>query len=140
MSEEEGGGAGAGVVEEEDEDVLWEGSPLYKHLEKEGVLEGDGNDGGLVAAATARVRTDTPEMSRRRKKERSPRHPPPATKKGLCAQWPQHRLAASQLEVEVARRVLDSELLVQEDEDFVANFILTEEAIEMAKKSQEVKY
>ncbi len=127
VGEEVGGGGDMG---DEDEDVVWEGSPLHKHLEQEGLLAGE-EDMGLVekkgaAASTAPVR-----------RKRSRRRPPPATSKGLCARFPSHSAMVAQLEVEVARRVLDSELLVQEDEDFVGNFILTEEALELARKRQE---
>ena len=43
--------------------------------------------------------------------------------------WPASHVTLGQLEVKVAQKILSSELLVQEDEDFISNFILTEEAI-----------
>ena len=43
--------------------------------------------------------------------------------------WPESR-RLEVLQVEVARQLLESELLVQEDEDFVNNFLLTDEALE----------
>ncbi len=118
----------APAAEDEDEDVLWEGSPLHQHLEREGILLGQEED-----LTTRTSPTEAAPLSRRR-----PCRRPPPTSKGLCARWPESDLVAAQLEVEVARRLLDSELLVQEDEEFVNNFILTEEAVEMARKSQEV--
>ncbi len=115
----------------DDEDVLWEGSPLYKHLQKEGMVH-EGEDEVQVKASTSMSTTPRGAVSARH------RRTPAATSKRLCAAWPKHRAVTAQLEVEVARRVLESELLVQEDEDFVNNFILTEEAIELARKSQQV--
>ena len=48
--------------------------------------------------------------------------------------WPDS--ADKLLEVELAQEVLKSELLVSEDEDFISNFILTEEALEEHRKLQ----
>lgn len=49
--------------------------------------------------------------------------------------WPDSR--DKQLEIELAQIILKSELLVSEDEEFIGNFILSEEALEQYKADSE---
>ena len=47
--------------------------------------------------------------------------------------WPKG-VSSEHVEVEIAQKLMASELLVQEDEDFISNFILTDEALEQHQK------
>ena len=43
-------------------------------------------------------------------------------------------MSGAHVEIEIAQKLLSSELLVQEDEDFISNFILTDEALEQHRQ------
>ena len=43
-------------------------------------------------------------------------------------------MSGAHVEIEIAQKLLSSELLVQEDEDFISNFILTDEALDQHQK------
>lgn len=43
-------------------------------------------------------------------------------------------MSGEHVEIEIAQKLLSSELLVQEDEDFISNFILTDEALEQHRE------
>ncbi len=103
-------------LEEEDEEVVFEGSPIHEHLKREGLMTE-----GEAAAQAARVKS--PSLRRHRQKTRD-----------LCRKWPTG-VSDEKLEVDVAQRLLASELLIQEDEDFLNNFILTEEALALASQT-----
>ena len=47
--------------------------------------------------------------------------------------WPKG-VSGEHVEIEIAQKLLSSELLVQEDEDFISNFILTDEALEQHRE------
>lgn len=98
----------------DDEDVVWEGSPLHEYLCQEGLAS------DVTAYSSA---SETRPLVPKRM----------ANSHGLAnVQWPQD-VSRQELEIEVAQKLLSSELLVQEDEDFISNFILTDEALEALK-------
>jgi len=106
---------------EEDEDVLFEGSPLHEHWAREGFIGRDEEEVVAKKADDKTGRLGTP------------------SRKALATKTskPLGEKIENQLEIDVAQSLMASKLLVQEDEDFVANFILTEEAVELARKSRE---
>ena len=101
---------------EEDEDVLWDGSPLHQHLSDQGVDE-------AVLEKRRPEHGDSEEAFERRVQARTD-----LLMSGQTITWPEDQHAAI-LEVHVAKLLLQSDLLVQEDQDFVNNFVLTEDAI-----------
>ena len=86
----------------EDEDVVWDGSPLHEHMKEIG-LDCNG------------------AVQRSRQVQRKPEKP---------KTWKKKTAKDRILEVKVAEQLIQSDLLVQEDQDFVGNFVLTDEALE----------
>lgn len=123
------------MEEEEDCDVLWEGSPLHQHLTEQGILTPDQEDAEVQAAfanvdpkperASVATATSSTAVTIPTRSERD-------TFGVTSMVWPKESNAF--LEIEIAQKLLNSELLVQEDEDFVSNFILTDEALESHRK------
>ena len=123
----------ASAEETDDCDVIWKGSPLYNHLQHIGMAEEveirehdgiahltpspheDGQDPMVVAASEAETMLP---------KEDDSAHLVNSAKSFM---WPDSNSLV--LEVEVAKAILSSELLVQEDEEFLTNFVLTEEVM-----------
>ncbi|XP_059091806.1 uncharacterized protein LOC131887267 [Tigriopus californicus] len=104
----------------DEEDVVWEGSPLHDYLCQEGLAS---DITSYASPSTSSSSGALPLVPNRM-----------ATSRGLSnVQWPQD-VSRQELEVEVAQKLLSSELLVQEDEDFISNFILTDEALAALKK------
>ena len=124
---------------EEDSDVLWRGSPLYSHLHE--------TSKDLLEDASVEERfSDTPSLT-----PASPQDDTSEISDALVSKNPfeASRLSADDesallssaksfmwpkedplvLEVRLAQAVLESELLVQEDEEFLHNFILNEEIL-----------
>ena len=127
---------------EDDSDVVWKGSPLYSHLLEHGLLDEDTSvekrpEDEIVISSSPT--TPSPSLEN----ETSTNEHLPAVSKInkssheddtkesvlLCSarsfMWPDE--SSLVMEVRVARSVLESELLVQEDEEFLNNFILNEE-------------
>ena len=131
----------------EDEDVIWEGSPLHEHLTQQN-LE-------LFPQSTKCVSNDCSPLLDL-KEEAEDRHAesktmiqPEPNGNVVCEKdgsndkitsnsilssaksfaWPESR-RLEVLQVEVARQLLESDLLVKEDEDFINNFLLTDDALE----------
>ena len=103
------------MEEEEDVDVLWEGSPLHQHLAAQGVQD------QAVPKAQGSGHVQVPRRSERN------------TFGVTSMVWPPE-VPNEYLEIEVAQKLLGSDLLVQEDQDFVSNFILTDEALESHRR------
>ena len=131
-------------------DVVWEGSPLHEHLIKQ--------EEELLLESTTSIYDDispymkiSEEVEDRHAKLKSPlrqsnetnghvvsnsgigsnpinQHPSILSSAKSFA-WPESR-RIEVLQVEVARQLLESDLLVQEDEDFINNFLLTDAALE----------
>ena len=125
---------------EDDSDVVWKGSPLYSHLLEHGLLDDDTSvekrlEDEIVISSSP---TTPPSLENENTSNNehlsvskiSENHED-ATKESvlLCSarsfMWPDE--SSLVMEVRVARSVLESELLVQEDEEFLNNFILNEE-------------
>ena len=132
-----------------DVDVLWEGSPLHEHLIRQDEM---------LLDSSANIKNDTSsyvdineEAETRHAKKTSQflqpnesngkdltssniqstqvRHHSSVTSSAKSFAWPESRRIEI-LQVEVARQLLESDLLVQEDEDFINNFLLTDAALE----------
>ena len=138
----------SGEHESEDMDVLWEGSPLHEHLvQAELNILPDSCIEAEVAPVWSlndevedrHVRTEDSPSSPTKSEERNiPKNVydnliqndssiVPSTTKSYS--WPDtQRLEV--LQVDVARHLIASDLLVQEDEDFINNFLLTDAALE----------
>ena len=123
------------VEAEDDSDVVWQGSPLYSHLLEHGMLEDDTSvekrpEDKIVINSPPSLENEVNEqvlpvqISQENEKTTT-------TQESvlLCSarsyMWPDE--SSLVMEVRVARSVLESELLVQEDEEFLNNFILNEE-------------
>ena len=125
------------MEEEEDCDVLWEGSPLHQHLSEQGLLSPDQEEDAEVQAAFATAEGAAAAAATSSSSSSSAMIPTRSDRDtfGVTSMvWPQKSEATAYLEIEVAQKLLSSELLVQEDEDFVSNFILTDEALESHRK------
>lgn len=126
------------MEEDEDCDVLWEGSPLHQHLTDQGVLSPDREEDAEVQSAFAKAASVAEEEKKKRKMMGDGGQAVIPTRSerdtfGVTSMvWPKESNAF--LEIEVAQKLLRSELLVQEDEDFISNFILTDEALESHRK------
>ena len=132
----------------EDEDVIWEGSPLHEHLVNQnleifphasscvsgdeytcldvnGEAEGRHNESKFVLPQVSNgdVLSEKNGNATQMKSESS------IISSSTSYAWPKSR-RLEVLQVEVARQLLESDLLVQEDEDFINNFLLTDAAIE----------
>ena len=132
----------------EDEEVLWEGSPLHEHLMKQNFE--------LLSQATTCIHNDdfqfldlNGEAEDRHKRLETilPKENNENTinkengsatlissestmlSSAKSFAWPQSR-RLEVIQVEVARRLLESDLLIQEDEDFINNFLLSDAALE----------
>ena len=132
----------------EDEEVLWEGSPLHEHLMKQNFE--------LLSQATTCIHNDDfqfldlngkAEDRHKRLETILPKENNENTinkengsatlissestmlSSAKSFAWPQSR-RLEVIQVEVARRLLESDLLIQEDEDFINNFLLSDAALE----------
>ena len=125
---------------EDDSDVVWKGSPLYSHLLEHGLLDDDTSVEKRLEDEIVISSSPTTPPSLENENASNNEHLPvskisenheDATKESvlLCSarsfMWPDE--SSLVMEVRVARSVLESELLVQEDEEFLNNFILNEE-------------
>ena len=139
----------SGEHESEDMDVLWEGSPLHEHL-----VQAELNilpDSCIEAEVAPSWSLNDEVEDRHVKTEDSPLSPMKSDERNIskneydnviqndsCSlvpsttnsiSWPDtQRLEV--LQVDVARHLIASDLLVQEDEDFINNFLLTDAALE----------
>ena len=132
----------------EDEDVVWKGSPLHKHLQGQGLeeLEDDVEDRNLdtkdndiswetrsVADATRTTAGDDENFDLTKIENGNGHHEEVSNNEAVLIRsarsfiWPEENQLV--LEVNVAKAILESELLVQEDDEFLHNFILNEETI-----------
>ena len=130
-------------------DVLWEGSPLHEHLIK--------NQEEMLLQSTTCINDEispcmniSKEVEDRHMKPNSPlrqsneTHGHAVSNRDIGSNqisqssilssaksfaWPESR-RIEVLQVEVARQLLESDLLVQEDEDFINNFLLTDASLE----------
>ena len=131
----------------EDMDVIWEGSPLHEHLIKQELEMIPGSNTNLQDDLYASMNLND-EVEDRHVKSKSlsqtltksneqvsndeyvqnlHNHSLVSSVKSFA--WPESR-RLEVLQVEVARQLLESDLLVQEDEDFINNFLLTDAALE----------
>ena len=101
----------------EDEDVVWAGSPLHEHLVHTGFDD-------IESGVKDRGASSTPSKSERCLR----RTPVPVSASLATVTWPRD-VPPQQLEIDIAKKLLSSELMVEEDEDFITNFILTEDAL-----------
>jgi hypothetical protein len=139
----------AGSSNDDGVDVLWEGSPLHEHLIKQ--------EEEMLLESTTCINDDispymniSEEVEDRHAKLKSPLRQSnetnghvvpngdiksnPTNHSSILSSaksfaWPESR-RIEVLQVEVARQLLESDLLVQEDEDFINNFLLTDAALE----------
>ena len=132
----------------EDEDVVWKGSPLHKHLQGQGLeeLEDDVEDRNLdtkdndiscetrsVDDATRTTTGDDEIFDLTKIENGNGHHEEVSNNEAVLIRsarsfiWPEENQLV--LEVNVAKAILESELLVQEDDEFLHNFILNEETI-----------
>ena len=152
MTEEinmEDGDAIACISNDGDVDVLWEGSPLHEHLirQDEMLLDSSAN---IKKDSSSYVDINEEAEARHAKRTSQFRQPNESNGKDISTSniesnqitrhssvlsspksfaWPESRRIEI-LQVEVARQLLESDLLVQEDEDFINNFLLTDAALE----------
>ncbi len=135
---------------EEDEDVLWEGSPLHMHLQNLGLdedathIEGrsmsnhaTAKDSPVEDGAAAKVLSTTEENTNVMETAKGEEDETALKESQLLMSaksfmWPSENELV--LEVNVAKAILESELLVEEDEEFVSNFLLNEEIMAEYKK------
>lgn len=131
----------------EDEDVIWEGSPLHEHLTQQN-LELFPQTSKCVSSDISPL-LDLKQEAEDRHAESKTTLPQELNGNVVCEKdgsidkiasnsilssaksfaWPESR-RLEVLQVEVARQLLESDLLVQEDEDFINNFLLTDDALE----------
>lgn len=126
MAEADTGGGG----EDDDVEVVWEGSPLHQHLSEVGLSEKADSEKLHHVEAEAFQDEEKKLEFAQGDHERSV-----LLSSARSFMWPQD--SPTVLEVKVAQAILDSELLVQEDEDFVSNFILTEDVLAEFKEHVE---
>ena len=132
----------------EDEDVVWEGSPLHEHLINQNLeifphasscvsgdeytsldVNGEAEDRhnkskfALPQVSNGAVLSEKNGNANQMTSESS------ILSSSTSYAWPKSR-RLEVLQVEVARQLLESDLLVQEDEDFINNFLLTDAALE----------
>ena len=133
----------------EDEDVVWKGSPLHKHLQGQGLeeFEDDIEDRNLdtkdndiswetksVDATSITTARDDENFDLTKIENGNGHHVEEVSnneavliRSARSFIWPEENQLV--LEVNVAKAILESELLVQEDDEFLHNFILNEETI-----------
>ena len=126
---------------EEDDEVIWKGSPLYNHLQELGMAEQvdiqDYQD-GMSHITEPSHQIDCPSAAASAMDEVATSKDPEDEEGSVLLHsaksfmWPDG--SSLVLEVEVAKAILSSELLVQEDEEFISNFVLTEEVMEEYKR------
>lgn len=124
------------ATEEGDEEVVWKDSPLFGHLQDLGLLEDVSiEDRSITTAATTPDLENDPlvfdEKDGNALEEAVSKIDESKESALLCSarsfMWPQqHSLV---MEVKVAQAILESELLVQEDEEFLNNFVLNDEIL-----------
>lgn len=126
--------------DEGEEDVVWRDSPLFGHLQDLGLLDDVSiEDRSITTAATTPDLENDPLVFDEKTEDGNALEEAAAASKIdesqesalLCSarsfMWPQqHSLV---MEVKVARAILESELLVQEDEEFLNNFVLNDEIL-----------
>ena len=126
---------------EEDDEVIWKGSPLYNHLQELGMTEGvdiQDHDEGMARITETSHEIECPstaavtEADFKVSKEADEDEGSALLHSAKSFMWPDGNSLV--LEVEVAKAILSSELLVQEDEEFLSNFVLTEEVMEEYKR------
>ena len=115
---------------DEDEDVVIEGSELHNHLLNNGYQDfelksptGASNDD--IDEQISKIHQTTQSAAKRSSSGAGGRRLLSSTV------WPDR--SNKLLEVEIAQEILKSELLVSEDEDFINNFILSEDVLEQYK-------
>ena len=120
---------------EEDDEIIWKGSPLHKHLEGQGIDDDDtfeetaASSDTIPKADNGQTQTDEQTVDLPKDDDQSAVEIDEAVllRSARSFMWP----AEDQLllEVNVAKAILESELLVQEDDEFLHNFILNEETL-----------
>ena len=119
---------------EEDDEIIWKGSPLHKHLEGQGI-----DDDDTFEETAAKYSDSFPKPDNGQTDEQTvdlPKDDDQAAveideavllRSARSFMWPAENQLL--LEVNVAKAILESELLVQEDDEFLHNFILNEETL-----------
>ena len=118
---------------EEDDEIIWKGSPLHKHLEGQGIDDDETFEETAASSDTISKadngQTDEQTVDLPKDDDQSAVEIDEAVllRSARSFMWP----AEDQLllEVNVAKAILESELLVQEDDEFLHNFILNEETL-----------
>ncbi len=116
-------------LDEDESEVVFKGSPLYGHLQDLGLLDDEAVEERVMAKSTEdNVEEDTTAIE---ESTNDTKDSELETSSLLCSaksfMWPNENQLI--LEVKVARSILESELLVQEDEEFLNNFVLNEEIL-----------
>ena len=101
---------------DEDEEVIFGNSPLSQHLKDVGV-DHDAIQQHEEAPSSEQVQDET-LLGRSTRQY------------GMDCAWPEVTSSSFLLEIETAQQILESSLLVSEDEDFISNFLLSEDAME----------
>ena len=128
---------------EEDDEVVWKGSPLYNHLQELGMAEQvdiQNHEDGMshITEPSHQIECPSTAMEEAATGAEVKVCKDPEDEDSVLLHsaksfmWPDG--SSLVLEVEVAKAILSSELLVQEDEEFLSNFVLTEEVMEEYKR------
>ena len=133
----------AALDDSEDVDVIWEGSPLHEHMKQLGLESPDGDVAAKGRLIDARSRPSPADLKPGKAefcmrifvKLNECNETLPGRRRGKrdVSAWPSG-VSGAHVEIEIAQKLLSSELLVQEDEDFISNFILTDEALDQHQK------
>ena len=132
----------------EDEDVIWEGSPLHEHLIQQNLelfpqasnsiigngdtfldLNGESENRHKELKTVQSQDTNGIVVSEMNGSVKQINSDSSILSSAKSFAWPESR-RLEVLQVEVAKQLLESDLLVQEDEDFINNFLLTDAALE----------
>jgi len=134
---------------DEDEDVILEGSELHNHLVNNGYADFE-----TKSPTTGQNETISDQIAQIDKNSSTVQQNRSSSNSGegrrlvAATVWPDicnkfssrvfpKNVFTRKLEVEIAQEILRSELLVSEDEDFINNFILSEDVLENYKKECE---
>ncbi|XP_023322769.1 uncharacterized protein LOC111697112 [Eurytemora carolleeae] len=125
---------------EEDEDVIIEGSDLHNHLINNGYQDLElkspsSKQNESISDQISQIESSFKSSSIQRPPSASYSLIPDSSRITNSSVWP--ATCDKLLEVEVAQEILKSELLVCEDEDFIQNFILSEDVLEKYKAQSE---
>ena len=121
------------MASESDAEVVWKGSPLYGQLQDLGLLDDVAVEERKGANICPQSPSKEPETTAAAALQKDGDYQLNAEQESALLSSVQSFMWPSEdglvLEVDVARSVLESELLVQEDEEFLSNFILNEELL-----------